>query len=138
MADIIGNYVALKKSGNSLRGLCPFHNEKTPSFYVHPNRGFYHCFGCKASGDVFSFLMHVEGKAFPEIARDLAEQTGVQLPVHDPQREAEFQRNKKQSDRFAGLVEKATEFYCQQPRCQYCCLETRRRLPYRFESPRKA
>jgi len=114
IADIIGNYVALKKSGNSLRGLCPFHNEKTPSFYVHPNRGFYHCFGCKASGDVFSFLMHVEGKTFPEIARDLAEQTGVQLPVYDPQREAEFQRNKKQSDRLASLMEKATEFYCTQ------------------------
>jgi len=114
IAEVIGNYVALKKSGNSLRGLCPFHNEKTPSFYVHPSRGFYHCFGCKASGDVFSFLMHVEGKTFPEIARDLAEQTGVQLPVHDPEREAEFQRNKKQSDRLASLVEKATDFYCTQ------------------------
>jgi DNA primase len=114
IADIIGNYVALKKSGSSLRGLCPFHNEKTPSFYVHPNRGFYHCFGCKASGDVFSFLMHVEGQTFPEIARDLAEQTGVQLPVYDAEREAEHQRNKKQSDRLAALVEKATDFYCEQ------------------------
>ena len=116
IAEVIGNYVALKKSGNSLKGLCPFHNEKTPSFYVHPNRGFYHCFGCKASGDIFSFLMHVEGKTFPEIARDLAEQTGVQLPVYDPQREAEFQRTKKQSDRLASLMEKATDFYCAQLR----------------------
>lgn len=114
IVDVIGNYVALKKSGNSLRGLCPFHNEKTPSFYVHPNRGFYHCFGCKASGDVFSFLMHVEGKTFPEVARDLAEQTGVTLPVHDPQREAEAQRNKKQIDRLTSLMEKATDFYCAQ------------------------
>ncbi len=116
IADVIGNYVALKKSGNSLKGLCPFHNEKTPSFYVHPNRGFYHCFGCKASGDVFSFLMHVEGKAFPEVARDLAEQTGVQLPVYDPQREAEHQRHKKESERLASLMEAATEFYCNQLR----------------------
>jgi len=114
IVEVIGNYVALKKSGNSLKGLCPFHNEKTPSFYVHPSRGFYHCFGCKASGDIFSFLMHVEGKTFPEVARDLAEQTGVQLPVYDPQREAEFQRNKKQSDRLASLMEKATDFYCSQ------------------------
>ena len=114
IAEVIGNYVALKKSGNSLRGLCPFHNEKTPSFYVHPNRGFYHCFGCKASGDIFSFLMHVEGKTFPEVARDLAEQTGVQLPVYDPQREAEFQRNKKQTERLASLMEKATEYYAAQ------------------------
>ena len=116
VADVIGNYVALKKSGNSLRGLCPFHNEKTPSFYVHPNRGFYHCFGCKASGDVFSFLMHVEGKTFPEVARDLADQTGVELPVHDPQREAEHQRRKKESERLASLMEAATEFYCGQLR----------------------
>jgi len=114
IAEVIGNYVALKKSGNSLKGLCPFHNEKTPSFYVHPNRGFYHCFGCKASGDIFSFLMHVEGKTFPEVARDLAEQTGVQLPVYDPQREAEHQRNKKQSERLASLLEQATAFYCAQ------------------------
>jgi DNA primase len=114
IAEVVGNYVALKKSGNSLRGLCPFHNEKTPSFYVHPSRGFYHCFGCKASGDIFSFLMHVEGKTFPEVVRDLAEQTGVQLPVYDPQREAEFQRSKKQSDRLASLMEQATEFYCAQ------------------------
>ena len=112
--EIIGNYVALKKSGNSLKGLCPFHNEKTPSFYVHPSRGFYHCFGCKASGDVFSFLMHVEGKTFPEVARELAEQTSVQLPVYDPQREAQFQRSKKRFDRLASLMEKATDFYCAQ------------------------
>jgi len=114
IADVIGNYVALKRSGTSLKGLCPFHNEKTPSFYVHPNRGFYHCFGCKASGDIFSFLMHVEGKTFPEVARDLAEQTGVELPVYDPQREAEYQKSKKESDRLASLLEKATEFYAAQ------------------------
>jgi DNA primase len=81
---------------------------------VHPSRGFYHCFGCKASGDIFSFLMHVEGKTFPEVARDLAEQTGVELPVYDPAREAEFQRNKQELDRLASLMEKATEFYVAQ------------------------
>ncbi|MGB5812345.1 MAG: DNA primase [Polyangiales bacterium] len=116
IADIVGNFVALKKSGNSLKGLCPFHNEKTPSFYVHPNRGFYHCFGCKASGDVFSFLMHVEGKTFPEIARDLAEQTGVELPVFDPEREAAHQRHKKETERLSAITETATEFYCAQLR----------------------
>ncbi len=114
IADLVGNYVALKKSGNSLRGLCPFHNEKTPSFYVHPSRGFYHCFGCKASGDVFSFLMHVEGKTFPEVARDLAEQMGVELPVYDPTREAEHQRQKQQTERLASLMETATDFYVNQ------------------------
>lgn len=116
VAEVIGSYVTLKKSGNSLKGLCPFHNEKTPSFYVHPARGFYHCFGCKASGDVFSFLMHVEGKTFPEVVRQLAEQTGVELPAYDPEREAEHQRHKKQSERLAAIMEKATEFYCAQLR----------------------
>ncbi len=114
LAEVVGSYVALKKSGNSLKGLCPFHNEKSPSFYVHPGRGFYHCFGCKASGDVFSFLMHVEGKTFPEVARDLAEQTGVELPAYDPQREAEHQRHKKQSERLGAIMDKATDFYCTQ------------------------
>ena len=116
IAEVIGNFVALKKSGNSLKGLCPFHNEKTPSFYVHPNRGFYHCFGCKASGDVFSFLMHVEGKTFPEVARDLAEQTGVELPAYDARREAEHQRHKKEAERLSAITEQATEFYGQQLR----------------------
>lgn len=111
IAEIIGNYVNLKKSGSSLKGLCPFHNEKTPSFYVNPARGFYHCFGCKASGDVFSFLMHVEGKTFPEVARDLAEQLGVELPTYDPRHEAELQRHKKQTERLASLMDKATDFY---------------------------
>ncbi len=114
IAEVIGNYVALKKSGNSLKGLCPFHNEKTPSFYVHPSRGFYHCFGCKASGDVFSFLMHVEGKTFPEVARDLAERTGVPLPVYDPRQEAEHQRNKQHTERLASLMERATDYYVAQ------------------------
>ncbi len=116
IADVVGNYVTLKKSGNSLKGLCPFHNEKTPSFYVHPNRGFYHCFGCKASGDIFSFLMQVEGKTFPEIVRDLAEQTGVELPTHDPQREAERQHLKKKTERLAALMDRAAEYYCAQLR----------------------
>lgn len=114
IAEVIGNHVALKKSGSSFKGLCPFHNEKTPSFYVHPQRGFYHCFGCKASGDVFSFLMHVEGKTFPEVARDLAEQTGVEIPAYDPQREAEHQRHKKETERLSAITEQATAFYLAQ------------------------
>jgi len=131
IADIVGNYVSLKKSGNSLKGLCPFHNEKTPSFYVHPSRGFYHCFGCKASGDVFSFLMHVEGKSFPEVARDLAEQLGVELPVYDPQREAEHQRHKKESERLAAVTEAAASYYESQlrehPDAQIARVELERR-----------
>ena len=116
IAEIIGDYVNLKKSGTSLKGLCPFHSEKTPSFYVHPHRGFYHCFGCQASGDVFSFLMQVEAKTFPEVARDLAERTGVQLPLYDPEREAERQRGRQRTDRFARLMDAACDFFAGQLR----------------------
>ena len=111
IADIVAEHVTLKRSGNSMRGLCPFHNEKTPSFYVHPSRGFYHCFGCNASGDVFSFLMHVEGKSFPEIARMLSESTGVELPSTDPKAEAVYQRNKTLQERLATVMEAATAYY---------------------------
>ena len=111
IAEIVGAHVTLKRSGNSLRGLCPFHNEKTPSFYVHPSRGFYHCFGCAASGDVFSFLMHVEGKSFPEIARLLSERTGVELPANDPKAEAAYQRQKTLQERLAAVMESAAVYY---------------------------
>ncbi|MEZ4253100.1 MAG: CHC2 zinc finger domain-containing protein [Polyangiales bacterium] len=63
---LVGEYVRLVKSGASWKGLCPFHNEKSASFYVHPDRGFFHCFGCGASGDVFAFLMRLEGLTFPD------------------------------------------------------------------------
>lgn len=112
--ELVGEHVALKKSGASYRGLCPFHNEKTPSFYVHPHRGFYHCFGCKASGDVFSFAMHVEGKTFPEVARTLAERVGIEMPVFDAQAEAEQGRARQYKDRLASLMDVVTEFYVKQ------------------------
>ena len=81
-ADIVAlvrEYVDLKRSGTSLKGLCPFHNEKSPSFHVHPDRGFFHCFGCQVSGDAITFLMRIDGLAFPEAVRVLAERVGVEI-----------------------------------------------------------
>ncbi len=78
--DLVGRYVELKRSGASLKGLCPFHQEKSPSFYVTPSRGTYHCFGCGKGGDVFSFLMEMERLTFPDALKTLAEQAGVTLP----------------------------------------------------------
>lgn len=112
--ELVGEHVTLKKSGASYRGLCPFHNEKTPSFYVHPHRGFYHCFGCQASGDIFSFAMHVEGQTFPEVTRMLAERAGVELPAFDPQLEAEQGRKRAFKERLTALMDAATEFYVRQ------------------------
>jgi DNA primase len=83
-ADIIGlvgEYVTLKKSGQNYKGLCPFHQEKTPSFNVSPERDIFHCFGCGAGGNVFTFLMRMEGMDFLEAVRHLALRTGVEVPT---------------------------------------------------------
>ncbi len=78
---IVGDYVKLKKAGaQNYSGLCPFHNEKTPSFSVHATKQFYHCFGCGVSGDVFSFVQKVENITFPEAVRVVAQKLGIVLP----------------------------------------------------------
>jgi DNA primase len=78
---IVGEYVKLKKAGaQNYAGLCPFHNEKTASFSVHATRQFYHCFGCGASGDVFSFVQKIENITFPEAVRTIAQKLGIALP----------------------------------------------------------
>ncbi len=78
---IVGDYLKLKKSGaQNFTGLCPFHNEKTPSFSVHATRQFYHCFGCGVSGDVFSFVQKVENITFPEAVRAIAQKLGIPVP----------------------------------------------------------
>jgi DNA primase len=79
IAAVVGRYVKLKQSGQTLKGLCPFHKEKTPSFHVNPSRGFFHCFGCGKGGDVFRFLQEIEGVSFPEALKMLADETGVTL-----------------------------------------------------------
>ncbi len=80
IVDIIGEHVPLKRAGKDYRGLCPFHKEKTPSFYVVPAKGFYKCFGCGESGDVFAFLMKHLGQDFPGAVRSVAARVGVDIP----------------------------------------------------------
>ncbi len=81
IVGVIGEYVRLKKAGpQSYKGLCPFHSEKTPSFNVHATRQFYHCFSCGAGGDVFKFLMNIEGIGFFEALKSLAERCGIPMP----------------------------------------------------------
>src|SRR5215831_10374954 len=78
---IVGDYVKLKKAGaQNFSGLCPFHNEKTPSFSVHAMRQFFHCFGCGVSGDVFAFVQKIENITFPESVRLVAQRLGIALP----------------------------------------------------------
>lgn len=80
IVDVIGRYVPLKRSGANYMGLCPFHNENTPSFSVSPSKQIFHCFGCGAGGNIFRFVMDYEHLTFPEAARKLAKEAGVTLP----------------------------------------------------------
>ena len=85
ISEFISPHLSLKRRGRSLMGLCPFHNEKTPSFSVNDENGFYHCFGCNESGNVFKFLMQVENLSFPESVRKVAERYGIEVPEsNDP------------------------------------------------------
>src|SRR5579871_6324601 len=80
IANVVGEYVRLRRVGNRLTGLCPFHNEKTPSFSIYADHQFFKCFGCDAKGDVFNFVMMIEGLTFWEALKKLAEQNGIVLP----------------------------------------------------------
>lgn len=83
IVEVVEDYVKLKRSGRSWKGLCPFHDEKTPSFHVTPSLGIYKCFGCGESGDVFNFVMEMEGVGFVEAMRSLGDRYGVSLPEED-------------------------------------------------------
>jgi len=111
IVSLIGEYVALKRVGASFRGLCPFHSEKSPSFYVHPARQFFHCFGCQASGDVFKFVMQLEGRSFPEALRSLASRAGIDLPDVEARESDAVRREKQKRERLTAITEAAAGFY---------------------------
>ena len=111
IANVIGQYVQLKKRGNDLVGLCPFHGEKTPSFHVHPDRGFFKCFGCGAGGDTIAFVQRIENVTFADALRTLAAKAGVQLEPESPtaarvrnQREAIYEANRIATGYFVRML----------------------------------
>ena len=81
IVEVISQYVVLKRSGRNYFGLCPFHNEKSPSFSVSPDRQYFHCFGCHKGGDVFTFISEIEKVSFKESVEILAERANIQLPT---------------------------------------------------------
>jgi DNA primase len=85
LSEVIGRKVALKRKGREYAGLCPFHNEKTPSFWVNDQKAFFHCFGCGAHGDAIGFTMRIEGLTFPDAVEKLAQDVGLAVPVATPQ-----------------------------------------------------
>ncbi|MEX2602131.1 MAG: DNA primase [Balneolaceae bacterium] len=106
IVEVVGDYVRLKRSGSGYAGLCPFHDEKTPSFHVTPSLNIYKCFGCGESGDVFSFVMQMDGVGFQEALRTLAERYGVSLPEENSPEEDERHKEREgiyHALRFAGL-----------------------------------
>lgn len=95
IVDVISSYVKLQRKGSSYFGLCPFHNEKSPSFSVSPGKQMYYCFGCGAGGNVFTFVMEYENYSFPEAVKMLADRAGVSLPEQEYSAEARKQRDLK-------------------------------------------
>ncbi|TQK71816.1 DNA primase [Nocardioides sp. SLBN-35] len=111
--EVVSSYVTLRNAGGgSMKGLCPFHDEKSPSFHVTPSRGFFHCFGCQEGGDVFTFLMKIDGLSFGEAVERMADKYGVQL-----RRDETGQDDRPKGPQRRRLVEAhavAQEFYAEQ------------------------
>ncbi len=125
IANLIGGYLPLKKRGNDLVGLCPFHAEKTPSFHVHPDRGFFKCFGCGTGGDVITFLQKTESLSFGDAVRALAKKAGIEVAPESPhaararsEREAMYDANRIAAAYFKRMLATeqgaAARAYCRQ------------------------
>jgi DNA primase len=116
IVDVVGKYVQLKKGGANYMGLCPFHNEKSPSFTVSPTKQFYHCFGCGAHGTAISFMMEYSGFGFVDAVKDLALNNGMIVPDDDKLLPAQRAEVKTKSLALSDVMTKACDFYRQQLR----------------------
>ena len=110
IVDVVSRYVQLKKGGANYLGLCPFHNEKTPSFSVSPAKQFYHCFGCGVHGNAIGFLMAYSALGYIDAVKELAAAVGMQVPESRPPTPQEVARKERETDLYA-LMEKAMDFY---------------------------
>lgn len=110
---VIGEYVRLKKTGQNFTGLCPFHQEKTPSFSVHPVKQMYYCFGCHAGGDVFKFVMAIDRCEFPEAVRTVAEKCGIPMP-RPRERSPEERRENQQRAAIIEIHREAAAYFARQ------------------------
>ena len=104
LADLVGRRVRLVRRGREHSGLCPFHNEKTPSFYVVEDKGFFHCFGCGAHGDAIGFIMRADNLDFIEAVERLAGEAGIAVPQQTPQERERAQRQKTLLEALAAAA----------------------------------
>lgn len=104
IVDVISSYMKVEKAGKNFKARCPFHNEKTPSFFISPERGSYYCFGCSAKGDIFSFVEHFEGTDFMGSLKILAERAGIELTQYK-------KGEKDKTDIYYEIMEEATSFF---------------------------
>ena len=109
IVDVISKYVVLKKAGHNYSGLCPFHNEKTPSFVVTPSRQIFKCFGCGEGGDVLAFLMKINNQNFKEVIEEQAAALGIELP----RASKDSLKYKEEKERLLGAMDEAMKFYHQ-------------------------
>ena len=114
IVEVVSGYVKLQKKGSRYWGLCPFHNEKSPSFSVNGDLQVYHCFGCGAGGNLYTFVMNYENYSFPEAVKMLADRAGVQLPEQEDSREQRMQENKR--SRLLAVNKEAAKFFYYQLR----------------------
>ncbi len=110
LVEVVGDHVKLRKRGRKYEGLCPFHEEKTPSFSIDPDKGLYYCFGCHQGGDAINFIMQLERLSFPEAVERLARQFGVHLPPASPG----ARRRRQTSDRLRTVLEEAQRWFSEQ------------------------
>ena len=110
IVDVVNRYVPLKKAGSNYVGLCPFHNEKTPSFSVSQDKQFFHCFGCGEGGNVISFMMKIENLPFPESVRKLASIVGMTVPEDDSGSEKE----RRERERILAANKDAARWFREQ------------------------
>ena len=112
IVDLVNTYVPLKRAGSQFRANCPFHNEKTPSFYVNPARQSFHCFGCGKGGDAIAFVREYENLPFTDAVRKLAQRSGV--PIQEEESSPEDDRRRRSKGRLLDLHREAAEFFHQQ------------------------
>ncbi|WP_287129176.1 CHC2 zinc finger domain-containing protein, partial [Candidatus Cyanaurora vandensis] len=109
--DIVSERVVLKRSGKDFRGICPFHEGKSPSFSVNPTRNFYKCFSCGVGGDSVSFIMRLEKIAFTEAVLALARRYNIPVHSHSPEERAAYTRKLSREQQILEILEQAAQFY---------------------------